>query len=355
MFCCAYQLNAEDNNSAPAVSRDYEAILYELGAFPVNKLTKPYWNNGNPGKVYGKGERIDVNGWLSPYWAKSGEYLTNEEEVKYKIPKAPLTYEKYISFLDIEEYKKNHNPLLFAVMKFTIDCMVKYEVPLKDPEVIVKIYEAKVGLEWDALRILHGDLSNARLMELYKKHKDSELIDLFPTPKADDKKYVEFLDGLSSENGLPIYDRFRILGLLVQMDTSKYLVKERDFIISNVNLDNEGRHWWYRSKMYSELVKIADNESLDLLNSALLKDPITECRETILNDITKPELAARFIETALKLADGKGNEHNPAMMSRPPNGFEMELRRYFEWALKLENLDSDTKTKIKEALSKLSY
>ena len=59
------------NNSGLAAEKTatgptYEKMLYDLGAFPVTKLTKPYWTNGNPGKVYSKGQRVDVDGWLPP-------------------------------------------------------------------------------------------------------------------------------------------------------------------------------------------------------------------------------------------------------------------------------------------------
>ena len=39
------------------VTLKYEKMLYDLGAFPVAKLTKSYWTNGHPGKVYRKGHK----------------------------------------------------------------------------------------------------------------------------------------------------------------------------------------------------------------------------------------------------------------------------------------------------------
>ena len=69
----------------------YEKMLYDLGAFPAAKLTQPYWTNGHPGEVYSKCTRVDVDGWLSPYWAPS--YLTEAEKVQYGIPKKLPSYD----------------------------------------------------------------------------------------------------------------------------------------------------------------------------------------------------------------------------------------------------------------------
>jgi hypothetical protein len=105
---------AADKTATPK----YEKMLYDLGAFPVAKLTKDYWTNGNPGKVYGKGERIDVDGWLPPNWAAS--YLTKAEKARYGIPKKPLSYEQYVAMLDIDAYQRTHDPTLFLVMRFAL-------------------------------------------------------------------------------------------------------------------------------------------------------------------------------------------------------------------------------------------
>lgn len=106
-------LAALNGFSSPiAATARYEQSLYDLGAFPVYKLTKPYWTNGNAGKVYGKGERVDVDGWLPPYWA--AEYLTDAEKRKYGIPRKPLSYGQYMAMIDIDTYKRTHDPQLFV-------------------------------------------------------------------------------------------------------------------------------------------------------------------------------------------------------------------------------------------------
>jgi len=38
----------------------YENQMLALGAFPVGRLTKAYYTNGNPGQVYDLGNRVDV-------------------------------------------------------------------------------------------------------------------------------------------------------------------------------------------------------------------------------------------------------------------------------------------------------
>ena len=62
-------INSGSAGEKTATDPTYEKMLYDLGAFPVAKLTKPYWTNGNPGKVYSKGQRVDVDGWLPPHSA----------------------------------------------------------------------------------------------------------------------------------------------------------------------------------------------------------------------------------------------------------------------------------------------
>src|SRR5579864_6248555 len=80
----------------------YEQQLYDLGAFPVALLTEPYWTNGNPGKVYAKGDRVDVDGWLPP--SRAELYLTDAEKTQYGIPKPALSYERYAALLDTDTY-----------------------------------------------------------------------------------------------------------------------------------------------------------------------------------------------------------------------------------------------------------
>ena len=45
--------------TAPA--KGYDRLLLVMGAFPVAKLTKPYFTNGHPGQVYGKGNRENMD------------------------------------------------------------------------------------------------------------------------------------------------------------------------------------------------------------------------------------------------------------------------------------------------------
>ena len=42
----------------------------------------PEANGGTNQSAYAKGERVDVNGWLSPYWAKSSVFLMQNKPRK---------------------------------------------------------------------------------------------------------------------------------------------------------------------------------------------------------------------------------------------------------------------------------
>ena len=90
----------------------YERMLYDLGAFPVAKVTRPYWDNRDAGKVCSKGTRVDVDGWLPP--ASAAYYLTDAEKLRYGIPKAALRYEQYMGMLDLDTYQRNHDPASFS-------------------------------------------------------------------------------------------------------------------------------------------------------------------------------------------------------------------------------------------------
>ena len=139
----------------PAATSQYERMLYALGAFPVGKLTKHYYTNGNPGKVYSKGDRIDVDGWLPPFWAADGTYLTDAEKSAYGIPKAALRYDEYISMLDIVRYKQTRDPELFLVMRFALDELGRQRIAVKKSDVL-RVYEAQIDLEPFARPLLAG-------------------------------------------------------------------------------------------------------------------------------------------------------------------------------------------------------
>ena len=93
------------------VTEEYIQTLYNLGSVAVTELDQKFWGDEEGQTAYLKGERVDVNGWLSPYWVKTNIFLTDSVKEEYGIPKEPLTYSEYISLLDVDTYKKTENPL----------------------------------------------------------------------------------------------------------------------------------------------------------------------------------------------------------------------------------------------------
>tara|TARA_R110002167_G_scaffold319685_2_gene525475 strand:+ start:3655 stop:4206 length:552 start_codon:yes stop_codon:yes gene_type:complete len=160
---CLDPVAAEEAQSGPAVKtavdqkakqQEYEAILYELGSFPVRRLTEPYQNNGHPGEVYFMGHRIDVHGWLPPL--RATQYLTRTERKANQLPRTQLSYDRYVAFLDVKTYQQSRDPLLFAILRFTLDEMQRYQLEIKQPEDLLQVYHARIGLEEAVLKTLQG-------------------------------------------------------------------------------------------------------------------------------------------------------------------------------------------------------
>ncbi len=325
----------------------YEKMLYDLGAFPVSKLTQPYWTNGNPGKVYSKGGRVDVDGWLPPHSAEG--YLTEAERAQYGIPKKPLSYEQYMAMLDIDEYKRTHDPMLFVVMRFALECMERNSVPVQKKE-ILRVYEAKVGLEPFAVWLLRGKLSSADAMRLLKTYGDEELFWVLPAPQPDDKAYIAFLAEQASATKWSIFRRQTAYKLLFAVNENAYRTPYREFLLSHVKTTND---WWERSGLYDGLVRMKDEESMKTIREALVHDPITECREQILLYLQEQGEVAPAIDAILVVVNGQDDKPHSVTVARRLAQWTYTLNEYLEWAKSQKNLDATTSRKVDEAIEKL--
>lgn len=326
---------------------NYEQMLYDLGALPVAKLTKPYWTNGHPGQVYSKGERLDVDGWLPPYWAPS--HLTDAEKARYGIPKKPLSYEQYVALLDVETYKRTHDPQLLLVMRFTLENMRYPRLKLKRED-FLRIFEARIGLEKWAVRLAKGQLSSDDSMRLLRTYGDETLFDVLPSPEPADKAYVAFLEEQVNAATWSIHSRQAACKLLFALDEKTYRTPYRDFMLGNVK---SATYWWDRANLYAALIQLKDEESWKAVRDALIHDPITECRESILYRLKEQGEVASAIDAVLVVVNGKSDPHHAVMPSRSVDQWRGRLSEYLTWAKSIQTLDALTATKVDDAIEKL--
>ena len=325
----------------------YEKMLYDLGAFPVAKLTQPYWTNGHPGEVYSKGTRVDVDGWLSPYWAPS--YLTEAEKVQYGIPKKLPSYEQCVAMLDIDTYKRTHDPMLFLVMRFTLESMRQNDMRVRIAD-ILRVYEAKVGLEPFAVPLLWGRWSNEDAMRLIGTYGDERLFDVLPKPQPTDKAYIAFLVEQAGAAKWPTHCRHDAFKLLFAVDEKTYRKPYREFLLSHVKTTE---NWWERADLYRGLTQLKDDESLRAVREGLVHDPVTECRESILYGLEERGEVASAIDAILVIANGQDDKHAAVTPSRGPEQWSHRLNEYLQWAKSQKGLDVGTLKKVDEAIEKL--
>lgn len=350
--------------AVPAVSQknpseSYEEILYELGAFPVSKLTKPYWNNGHPGQVYSKGTREDVHAWLRPFWVRTDSYLTKSEKTRLGIPKAPLSYERYVSILDVETYQQTKDPLLFAIIDFTLDELHWRKIKIKNPEDLLKVYHAKMGLDSKVLWLLKRRelIDGPMIAGLYRQYQDPLLFRFLVPPEPGQDDYKAFLEELLVNPKLDAMQRFAVFTQLYQADKPTHLAGYKKFIFKSVA---QLPGWFDRCDMYAALVSIGDPESVKAVNHALLNDPTAQVREFLLHELKRQDQVVEYIDTIHLLSLGRGQKckvelyFNMPVLQSDENILADSLKTYLNWAKEKQTLIPKTKQKILASLQAIS-
>lgn len=336
-------------STSPTTVQLHEAMLYELGAFPVAKLTQLYWDNGYPGKVYGKGERIDVDGWLPPFWAASSDYLTDAEKAKYGIPKKPLTYKRYLEMLDIDSYQRTPDPMRLLVMRFALERMAAERQDVQKEDML-RVYEAGIGLEPFVLPLLNGRLTGDDVMRLVGNHGDEKLLGILPPPQPQDRAYIAFLNEQASAAKWSIHARQECYELLWALEPQAYRQPYGNFLLVNVK---NAEDWWERAGLYEALIRLKNEQSLQAVREGLVHDPVTECRESILRELQEQGEVAGVIDAILMVANRQDTEHHAHMPSRGSDQWSYSLGEYLKWAKSQKALDAATLQKVDEAIGKL--
>ena len=322
--------------------------MRELGAFPVAELTKRYWTNGHPGQVYSKGTRIDVEGWVPPYWAASSLYLTDEERRAADLPRAPLARERYLALLDVAAYQEDPDPLAFAVLRITLEELGRHGHRLDDMAVARAIYEVE-GLRGYAIEPLGRLLPPAELLELGLEHADDALLRRLVAPGADDTAYATRLEASLTDTTRPASTRVLCGRLLRGRDPERW-EPLRELI--GAALDAGDVPWRDRQLLYGELVELGDWARC---RRGLLEDPVSEVRERLLRQLQAAGVVAEVAAVVRQLAENPAvGGHRPRTPSRAPRQIEARVRRYLTWARDRDGLDEATRGQLDAAEAALS-
>jgi len=333
---------------APAPS--YRARLLELGAVPADRISRGAR----------KPSRNDiVHGWVNPRHAGSTHYVPPAVQKEFGLPKAPLSYDRYVSFLLIDEYKKNKSTDLHALMRFSLSEMHRHGIVIPVSQDIIRAYEAGVGLEEAAIRLLgRCRLSAKGALALFERAADARLIYLLPVP-GKDEDYLRTLVAWSNKKDFPQHGRFLLKKKLAHADPKRFQPDLREFTLRSLppvagkGVPPSGS-WWNRQAMYRELIRIGDRQCWDAINHALLHDPIVEVREQILFALQSvPDSPTKVMDTVLQMTEGRGTEAQAVTPCRGGYGYSHCLAGYLKWAESLPRLDKPTRAKIGKAAASL--
>lgn len=310
---CPESFAAEKTQPEPAApditdlrtqTEKYEAQLYELGAFPVSKLTKPYENNGRPGEVYAnKGRRVDVHGWLPPDAVRKGGYLSESEKKRYEIPKAALPFQRYLSLIDMGTYQQTKDPLLHSIIQFAFEEIRERKAKSPTPGAILSVYQP--SREWDHYflwQLKSEALSGPDVARLYQRYRVPLLLRCLSLPEKGQKDYTRFLEQISSDKGLHGGYRFEAFKQLYEWDQEKYVTGYKVFLIQQTE---QTPNVLDRCFMHEALLKLGDEDCFAVVRRSLVTDPIYDVRTSILEDLKELDLQHLFLDPIQVLAEEK--------------------------------------------------
>ena len=301
------------------------------------------------GKVYDKGTRVDVDGWLPPF--ETPEFLTGPEKAQYGIPRKPLRYEQYVAMLDVDTYRRTHDPTLLLVIRFTLESMWFNQIDVRKED-ILRVYEARIDVGNYAVNLLRGRLSSEDAMRLITTYGDEKLFTILPPPRPTDKAYILFLNQQAGNAKWSIHCRQDAYKLLFAVDERTYRRPYREFLLGHVTLAAD---WWERAYLYEGLAKFKDEETMKVLLDGLVHDPVTECRERILCSLQERGEVASAMDAILVIANEQDQKHHAETVSRDLGQWSGKLLQYLKWAKSQTGLDPQTLRKVDEATEKLKH
>ncbi|MBW8016848.1 MAG: hypothetical protein FVQ82_11725 [Planctomycetes bacterium] len=327
--------------SAP--KEPYRDWLFELGAVPADQI--PNLHRRSLVKAWGASGV--VHGWA---YGRLTDRLPSNLKKKYSLPKAPLTYERYASFLCVEDYKKNKSTDLYAAMHITLEELYYQRIQIPSSEKIVNIYKAQIGLERRVLQLLEArsPLSTNETLALYEQFADSELISLI---KLSDEKDIDSADALSDKEDFDLYSRFLLKKFLARKLPKRFNLELCDFTANQVASINEHRH---RIQMYRVLISFDEQQSWDTVNNALLHDPHEGMKEYVLSLWMEKEnnSPVQIIDTVLQIAES-AKPSDIYRIDKYGLFFDRRLVAFLRWASLAGGLDVTTQQKVQKAFDNL--
>ncbi|WP_417388548.1 hypothetical protein [Gimesia sp.] len=313
---CLDSVAAEEAQPEPAVKtavdqkakqQKYEAMLYELGAFPVRRLRSVHQDPRNPGHITSlTPHRIEFNGWLYPDVVRRNGYLNESEKARYGIPKAALPFERYLSFLDIETYEQTKDPLLEIVIQFTFDELYDRNVKSEHPGDLLKAYYPSEKWDFYFLRQLKKEpFSGPVAARLYQRYRARVVLRFLTPPESGQDEYLASLKRLLTEPGLNASYRHVAFSLLYQWDQGQYRAEYRKFLIQSTE---QAPEWPDRSRMNRALLEFGGEDCFAVVRRSLVNDPIYEVRTGILDDLQELKLTHHFLDEIQLLVLEKGKQ-----------------------------------------------
>ena len=333
---------------------DYRDILIELGAFPYREERGSNYYLDRP--VI----RIDVNGWVPPYYFNTIKF-SNEEKSKYSLSTTKEKwinwYHKYESLLNLHLYNRNRDPELFAIMTFLLDIGNREKLRVTNKKNLIQIVKAGIGLEKKACALISDILTHKEAIDIYKaicplSLKNYSLVDLlFCVPKKDETEYLRFLNNSIKNANLSLYSRWYFHFLLYKMDVKKYQERFIQFFSENVLKEKSGIK---RSNMYHNTIMLNDLEILKRMSVFLSSDPDTGCRKIILKRLCKIRYVDNeIINVIYSISQGKGKRHRSDAFLDDPTFWQWELMSYLKCVKDSASLDVKLREKLIKTLDAL--
>lgn len=347
------------NSNSETEMGKYTKILLEVGAISVEDIDRKYWVNSDTPKIFSKGERVDINGWISPYelTLHSGSVLIKvEKPIEKSISKIDLInwYKKYNSYLSLKEYNnKELHPLHFTIMYILVEIMLREGLPIDNKSILIELYKNKVGNRDNFLirikNLLKDNLTYEEAIDCYKFNQDYRTLVLFPTPQKNEHGYINYLKRKIESKNSEIYTKWYFYKLLFEMNQNEYKNTLLEYTFRNVlKID----YWHKRLLIYDYISKIKNQLVFKGLSKCILNDPATECREYILYNLCEEKIVdKKIIDSVFLLAQNKGAKHYEFTPSRMVNGWEISMLEYLYCIKCNEGLKSQNKEKINKTIN----
>jgi len=312
--------------------KEYRNILIELGSIHVTQINSRYWKNKTTPEINFKGKRYDVNGWISPYTLKNSFFeniLTGQQKLIIKhIYKANLIewFKKYEDFLNVSYYCPiDKKSMKYTIISFLLEIIYNENLKVERKKGLINLCKMRIDFE-KQINLILGTLTYPEAMEIYQVNKNAYTLKFFPVPLVNELEYRKYLESQVENINIDIFNRWYFYQLLYKSDNKKYRTKFIEFTINNVQTVS---NWFYRSKIYISLIELNDDSVFKALSRFLIDDPVTECRELIMDKLMEKDIINDDIAHSVYLMIlGKCRQHSHNLVGQDPSEWIMNLLKF---------------------------